>query len=284
MSGKVLAGKPVAEVVREEVRERVEALAGRGKTVGLATLLVGDDEASQVYVGGKHRAAEAAGMLSIDERLPGDASQDDVLAAVRKLNESEAVDGIIVQLPLPGGLDGEAAVEHIDPRKDADGLHPYSLGRLVLSRPGPVPATPSGIMELLAYYGVEISGSTAVVVGRSFLVGRPLALLLGAKGVDATVTQAHSRTEPLRELCRDADILVAAIGKPRAITADFVKPGATVIDVGINRLDEGLVGDVDFEGVVEVAGGVTPVPGGVGPLTIACLLRNTVSLAEAGMG
>lgn len=284
MSGKVLAGKPVAEVVREDVRERVEALAGRGKPVGLATLLVGDDEASQVYVGGKHRAAEAAGMLSIDERLPGDASQDDVLAAVRKLNESEAVDGIIVQLPLPGGLDGEAAVEHIDPRKDADGLHPYSLGRLVLSRPGPVPATPSGIMELLAYYGVEISGSTAVVVGRSFLVGRPLALLLGAKGVDATVTQAHSRTESLRGLCRDADILVAAIGKPRAITADFVKPGATVIDVGINRLDEGLVGDVDFEGVVEVAGGVTPVPGGVGPLTIACLLRNTVSLAEAGMG
>lgn len=284
MSGKVLAGKPVAEVVREDVRERVEALAGRGKPVGLATLLVGDDEASQVYVGGKHRAAEAAGMLSIDERLPGDASQDDVLAAVRKLNESEAVDGIIVQLPLPGGLDGEAAVEHIDPRKDADGLHPYSLGRLVLSRPGPVPATPSGIMELLAYYGVEISGSTAVVVGRSFLVGRPLALLLGAKGVDATVTQAHSRTESLRGLCRDADILVAAIGKPRVITADFVKPGATVIDVGINRLDEGLVGDVDFEGVVEVAGGVTPVPGGVGPLTIACLLRNTVSLAEAGMG
>jgi methylenetetrahydrofolate dehydrogenase (NADP+)/methenyltetrahydrofolate cyclohydrolase len=284
LSGKVLAGKPVAEVVREDVRERVEALAGRGKPVGLATLLVGDDEASQVYVGGKHRAAEAAGMLSIDERLPGDASQDDVLAAVRKLNESEAVDGIIVQLPLPGGLDGEAAVEHIDPRKDADGLHPYSLGRLVLSRPGPVPATPSGIMELLAYYGVEISGSTAVVVGRSFLVGRPLALLLGAKGVDATVTQAHSRTESLRGLCRDADILVAAIGKPRAITADFVKPGATVIDVGINRLDEGLVGDVDFEGVVEVAGGVTPVPGGVGPLTIACLLRNTVSLAEAGMG
>jgi methylenetetrahydrofolate dehydrogenase (NADP+)/methenyltetrahydrofolate cyclohydrolase len=284
LSGKLLAGKPVAEVVREDVRERVEALAGRGKPVGLATLLVGDDEASQVYVGGKHRAAEAAGMLSIDERLPGDASQDDVLAAVRKLNESEAVDGIIVQLPLPGGLDGEAAVEHIDPRKDADGLHPYSLGRLVLSRPGPVPATPSGIMELLAYYGVEISGSTAVVVGRSFLVGRPLALLLGAKGVDATVTQAHSRTESLRGLCRDADILVAAIGKPRAITADFVKPGATVIDVGINRLDEGLVGDVDFEGVVEVAGGVTPVPGGVGPLTIACLLRNTVSLAEAGMG
>ena len=284
MSGKILAGKPVAEVVREEVRERVEALAGRGKPVGLATLLVGDDEASQVYVGGKHRAAEAAGMVSIDERLPADVSQDDVLDAVRRLNESEAVDGIIVQLPLPDGLDGEGAVEHIDPRKDADGLHPYSLGRLVLSRPGPVPATPSGIMEMLAYYGIETSGQKAVIVGRSFLVGRPLALLLGTKGVDATVSQAHSRTESLPELCREADILVAAIGKPKAITAAFVKPGATVIDVGINRLPEGLVGDVDFEEVSEVAGAVTPVPGGVGPLTIACLLRNTVSLAEAGMG
>lgn len=284
MSAKVLAGKPVAEAVRAKVKERVEALAAKGKRVGLATLLVGDDEASQVYVGGKHRAAEAAGMVSIDERLPGDASQEDVVDAVGRLNDSEEVDGIIVQLPLPGGLDGEAAVEHIDPRKDADGLHPHNLGRLVLSRPGPVPATPSGIMELLSFYDIETSHSTAVVVGRSFLVGRPMALLLGAKGVDATVTQAHSRTESLPELCRSADILVAAIGKPRAVTVEFVKPGATIIDVGINRIDEGLVGDVDFEGVADVAGAVTPVPGGVGPLTIACLLRNTASLAEAGMG
>lgn len=284
MTAQVLAGKPVAEAVREDVKQRVEMLRERGKPVGLATLLVGDDEASQVYVGGKHRAAEAAGMVSIDERLPSDASQDDVRDAVRRLNEDDAVDGIIVQLPLPEELDGEAAVELIDPRKDADGLHPHSLGRLVLGRPGPVPATPSGIMELLSYYGIETGGRRAVIVGRSFLVGRPMALLLGAKGVDATVSQAHSRTDSLPELCREADILVAAIGKPRAITVDYVKPGATVIDVGINRLEEGLVGDVDFDAVVDVAGGITPVPGGVGPLTIACLLRNTVSLAETGMG
>lgn len=284
MTAQVLAGKPVAEAVREDVKQRVEMLGERGKPVGLATLLVGDDEASQVYVGGKHRAAEAAGMVSIDERLPSDASQDDVRDAVRRLNEDDAVDGIIVQLPLPEELDGEAAVELIDPRKDADGLHPHSLGRLVLGRPGPVPATPSGIMELLSYYGIETGGRRAVIVGRSFLVGRPMALLLGAKGVDATVSQAHSRTDSLPELCREADILVAAIGKPRAITVDYVKPGATVIDVGINRLEEGLVGDVDFDAVVDVAGGITPVPGGVGPLTIACLLRNTVSLAETGMG
>ncbi|MDH3470399.1 MAG: bifunctional 5,10-methylenetetrahydrofolate dehydrogenase/5,10-methenyltetrahydrofolate cyclohydrolase, partial [Acidimicrobiia bacterium] len=197
-----------------------------------------------------------------------------------RLNLDPAVDGMIVQLPLPDGLDGEAAVEAIDPNKDADGLHPHSLGSLVLGRPGPVPATPQGIMEMLDFYNIDPSGKSAVVVGRSFLVGKPMSLLLGAKGVDATVTVAHSRTPDLADLCRQADILVAATGAPRMITAEFVKPGATVIDVGITRTESGLVGDVDLDAVSEVAGAVTPVPGGVGPLTIACLLRNAVMLAE----
>ena len=280
MSATLLKGKPVAAQLRAETAERVAALAERGKPVGLATLLVGDDPASQVYVGGKHKAATKAGMVSIDKRLGADATQADVVAAVERLNDDAAVDGMIVQLPLPNGLDGEAAVESIDPRKDADGLHPHSLGRLVLGREGPVPATPQGIMEMLAFYDIETSARTAVVVGRSFLVGKPMALLLGVKGVDATVTIAHSRTPALAELCRSADILVAAIGRPQMITAEFVKPGAAVIDVGINRTDDGLVGDVAFDEVFEVAGAVSPVPGGVGPLTIACLLRNTVRLAE----
>ncbi|MDH3729906.1 MAG: bifunctional 5,10-methylenetetrahydrofolate dehydrogenase/5,10-methenyltetrahydrofolate cyclohydrolase [Acidimicrobiia bacterium] len=278
MSATPLKGKPVAARLRAEVAERVAALGDR--PVGLATLLVGDDEASQVYVGGKHKAAVATGLVSLDERLPADASQADVIAAVERLNADDSVDGMIVQLPLPNGLDGEAAVEAIDPRKDADGLHPHSLGRLVLGQPGPVPATPQGIMEMLSFYDIETSGKTAVVVGRSFLVGKPMALLLGAKGVDATATVAHSRTPELAALCRTADILVAAIGRPEMIAAEFVKPGAAVIDVGINRTEDGLVGDVAYDEVAEVAAAVSPVPGGVGPLTIACLLRNTVMLAE----
>ncbi len=277
MSAIPLKGKPVAAKLRAEVAERVAEL---GRPVGLATLLVGDDEASQVYVGGKHKAAVATGLVSVDERLPASATQEEVLAAVGRLNADDSVDGMIVQLPLPDGLDGEAAVEAIDPRKDADGLHPRSLGRLLLGQPGPVPATPQGIMEMLSFYDIETAGRTAVVVGRSFLVGKPMALLLGAKGVDATATVAHSRTPELAALCRTADILVAAIGRPEMITAEFVKPGAAVIDVGINRTDDGLVGDVAYDEVSAAAGAVSPVPGGVGPLTIACLLRNTVMLAE----
>jgi methylenetetrahydrofolate dehydrogenase (NADP+)/methenyltetrahydrofolate cyclohydrolase len=188
---------------------------------------------------------------------------------------------MIVQLPLPDGLDGEAAVEMVDPSKDADGLHPFNLGELVLSRPGPVPATPGGIMRILSHYGIETSGRIAVVVGRSFLVGRPLGLLLGRKGIDATVIQAHSRTPDLAGVCRRADILVTAVGRPKMFDERFVKPGATVIDVGINRTDDGLVGDVDFDAVVDVVGAITPVPGGVGLMTIATLLANTVALTEA---
>ena len=281
MSALILSGKDVSAVVRAEVAERVASLRERGRSVGLATVLVGDDPASKVYIRNKHRAAEAAGMLSFDRHLPATASQEDVEAVVAELNADERVDGMIVQLPLPDGLNGEAAVEMVDPSKDADGLHPFNLGQLVLSRPGPLPATPGGIMRILAHYGIETSGRTAVIVGRSFLVGRPLALLLGEKGVDATVIQAHSRTPDLAGVCRRADILVTAVGRPKMFDERFVKPGATVIDVGISRSDDGLVGDVDFDAVVDVAGAITPVPGGVGPMTIATLLANTVALAEA---
>jgi methylenetetrahydrofolate dehydrogenase (NADP+)/methenyltetrahydrofolate cyclohydrolase len=281
LSALILSGKDVSAVVLTEVAERVASLRDRGRSVGLATVLVGDDPASSVYVRNKHRAAEAAGMLSFDRHLPATASQVDVEAVVAELNADERVDGMIVQLPLPDGLDGEAAVELVDPRKDADGLHPFNLGELVLSRPGPLPATPGGIMRILSHYGIETSGRTAVIVGRSFLVGRPLGLLLGKKGIDATVIQAHSRTPDLAGVCRRADILVTAVGRPKMFDERFVKPGATVIDVGINRTGDGLVGDVDFDAVVDVAGAITPVPGGVGPMTIASLLANTVALAEA---
>ena len=281
MSALILSGSTVATAVRADVADRVASLRQRGGSVGLATVLVGDDPGSQVYVRSKHRAAEAAGIVSVDRTLPATASQAQVEAVIEDLNADDRVSGMIVQLPLPDGLDGAAAVERVDPRKDADGLHPFNLGQLVLSRPGPVPATPAGIMLMLDHYGIETAGKTAVVVGRSFLVGRPLALLLGAKGIDATVVQAHSRTPDLADVCRDADILVAAAGQPEMFNDRFVKPGATVIDVGINRTEDGLVGDVDFDAVVGVAGAITPVPGGVGPMTIATLLANTVALAEA---
>jgi methylenetetrahydrofolate dehydrogenase (NADP+)/methenyltetrahydrofolate cyclohydrolase len=280
LSARTLSGSTVATAVRADVANRVTALRQRGRGVGLATLLVGDDPGSQVYVRNKHRAAEAVGIVSIDRRLPATASQAEIERVIEDLNADEQVSGMIVQLPLPEGLDGAAAVERVLPEKDADGLHPFNLGQLVLSRPGPVPATPAGIMLMLDHYGIETAGKTAVIVGRSFLVGRPLALLLGAKGVDATVIQAHSRTPSLAAVCREADILVAAVGRPKMFDGRFVKPGAIVIDVGINRTEDGLVGDVDFDAVAGVAGAITPVPGGVGPMTIATLLTNTVALAE----
>lgn len=284
MTAQLLSGKEVAAALRAEVAERVAALANRGKTVGLATVMVGDDPGSQIYVRGKHRAAEKVGMLSFDIALPADATQDQVEAVVRDLNADPRVDGMIVQLPLPDGLDGNQAVLAIDPKKDADGLHPQNLGLLVLERAYLRPATPSGIMRILDYYGIEVAGKLAVIVGRSFLVGKPMALLLGAKGVDATVVSTHSRTRDLSELTRSADILIAAIGRPGFIGGDAVKPGAVVIDVGINRTEAGVVGDVDFASVSEVAGAITPVPGGVGVMTIASLLANTVTAAERAAG
>ena len=284
MSAQILSGKEVAAAVRAEVTDRVAALAERDVGVGLATVLVGDDSASQIYVRSKHKAAEAAGMASFDHHLPDDASAGDVARLVGRLNEDDAVDGYIVQLPLPGHLDPQPVLDLIDPAKDADGLHPVNLGRLMLGRDAIRPATPSGIMRILDHFGIATSGAFVVVVGRSFLVGRPLAVMLGLKGEDATVALAHSRTPDLAELTARADILVAAVGVPGIITARHVKPGATVIDVGTNRTDEGLVGDVAFDEVCEVAGAITPVPGGVGPMTIASLLANTVQSAETRAG
>jgi methylenetetrahydrofolate dehydrogenase (NADP+)/methenyltetrahydrofolate cyclohydrolase len=280
LSAQVLSGSEVAATVRAEVAERVAALAAHGTTVGLATVMVGDDPGSEIYVRNKHRAALAAGMLSFDHHLGADATQDEVENLVRALNADDRVDGMIVQLPLPDGLDGNRAVETIDPAKDADGLHPHSLGLLVLGREGPVPATPQGIMRVLDHYGITVAGKLAVIVGRSILVGRPLALLLSSKGVDATVVMAHSRTPDLADLTRRADLLVTAVGRPRMFGAEYIKPGAVVVDVGINRTEQGVVGDVDFDAAIEVASAVTPVPRGIGPMTIACLLANTVSAAE----
>lgn len=280
MTAQILSGKDVAAVVRSSVTRQVAELGELGAPVGLATVLVGDDPASHVYVSYKHKDAQSVGMASIDVQLPATASQNEVLATIDDLNRRDDVTGMIVQLPLPQGLDGEAAVERVLPTKDADGLHPFNLGRMLLGRPGPLPATPSGVMTILDHYDIDTAGARAVVVGRSFLVGKPMALLLGAKGVDATVVLAHSRTPDLAEVCRSADILITAVGRPRMFTADFVKPGAVVVDVGTNRTDAGLVGDVAFDEVVEVASAITPVPGGVGPMTRASLLANTVMLAR----
>jgi methylenetetrahydrofolate dehydrogenase (NADP+)/methenyltetrahydrofolate cyclohydrolase len=279
----VIDGKAVAARVRERVAAEVPALAeSLGRPPGLATVLVGDDPASHVYVRNKREACEQAGMVSIHRELPADAGQDELVAVVGELNAAEDVDGILVQLPLPGAIDQDAVVDRIDVAKDVDGLTAASAGLLAQGRPGLVPCTPAGVMELLDEAGATIEGAEAVIVGRSILVGRPLsALLLNA---NATVTVCHSRTRDLAATCRRADILVAAVGSPRMVRGDWVKPGATVIDVGINRTDDDLVGDVDYEAASEVAGAITPVPGGVGPMTIAMLLANTLLAARARAG
>jgi methylenetetrahydrofolate dehydrogenase (NADP+)/methenyltetrahydrofolate cyclohydrolase len=276
-----LDGKAVAATVKGEVAAQVADLDFEP---GLATVLVGDDPASHTYVRGKRRDAEQVGIDSIHHELPSTVSQGELFALIDTLNGEGDVDGILVQLPLPGDLDGETTVERIDPAKDVDGLHPFSLGKLVLGQPGLRPCTPSGVMRVLDHYGIETTGARTVIVGRSFLVGRPLAMMMSERGADATVTLAHSRTKDLTAVTREADILVAAAGSPGLIGADHVRPGATVIDVGINRTDEGLVGDVDYDAVVEVAGAITPVPGGVGPMTRAMLLSNTLSAARSRRG
>ena len=279
MAATVIDGKAVAASVRERVRAEVEDLtSGIGRPPGLATVLVGDDAASAIYVRRKHEAAEEAGIRNFDHKPDGSISQAELLDLVTELNDSDEVDGILVQLPLPDQIDTDAIVNSIDPAKDVDGLTPTSAGLLARGEPGLVPATPQGVMELISSVGVDPSGKEAVIVGRSNLVGRPLfSLLLGA---NATVTVCHSRTRDLGEVCRRAEILIAAAGHPRLVTGDMVRPGATVIDVGTNRTDDGLVGDVDFDVATEVAGAITPVPGGVGPMTIAMLLVNTVSAAR----
>jgi methylenetetrahydrofolate dehydrogenase (NADP+)/methenyltetrahydrofolate cyclohydrolase len=280
VSARILDGKAVAARVRAQVGDGVDAFEEEHDTVpGLATVLVGDDPASHVYVGNKIKACEEAGIRSFHHGLDSDVSQADLLTLLDNLNADEAVDGILVQMPLPDALDQDRVVAAIDSAKDVDGLTATSAGLLAQGRAGMVPCTPLGIMELLDEAGTDISGANAVVVGRSILVGRPMAALL--TNASATVTVCHSRTRDLGEICRGADILIAAVGSPRMIQGDWVKPGATVIDVGINRTDQGLVGDVDFESAAELAGAITPVPGGVGPMTIAMLLRNTLGAAQA---
>lgn len=278
MTAQILDGKLVAAAVKDEVASAVSQL---DYMPGLATVLVGDDPASHTYVRGKRRDAEQVGIRSFHHELPGNIGQEELESLIDGLNANDEVDGILVQLPLPSGLDSEAVVERLLPSKDVDGLHPFNLGLLVLGKTGLRPCTPSGILRILDHYGIATSGARVVVVGRSFLVGRPLALMLSERGADATVTVAHSRTEDLPAETGDADILVAAAGAPGLITEKHVKPGAAVIDVGINRTDDGLVGDVDFESVVETAGAITPVPGGVGPMTRAMLLVNTLSAARS---
>ena len=276
MSARVIDGKAVAADVRAEVATEVAKLE---RSPGLATVLVGDDPASQVYVGNKIKACEEAGIRSIHHGLSEDTAQDALVELVRALNADDSVDGILVQMPLPGQIDQDAVIAAIDPAKDVDGLTATSSGLLVQGRPGLVPCTPQGVMELLRVADVEVEGAEAVIVGRSILVGRPLAALL--TNASATVTVCHSRTRDLGGVCARADILVAAVGSPRMIRGEWVKPGATVIDVGVNRTQDGLVGDVDYEAAADRAGAITPVPGGVGPMTIAMLLRNTLFAARA---
>jgi methylenetetrahydrofolate dehydrogenase (NADP+)/methenyltetrahydrofolate cyclohydrolase len=260
------------------IRAELEAIGS--PAVCLATVLVGGDRPSQIYVKMKHKKAEEAGLVSRRVELPDDATQAEVEAAVQALVDDPAVHGILVQLPLPGHLDPEPVLALLPPEKDVDGLTERSMGRLVRGLPGHVPCTPLGVMRLLERYGIATSGKRAVVVGRSTLTGLPQVLLLGRKGTDATVTLAHSRTNDLAAVCREADVIVAAAGQARMITADHVKPGAAVVDVGVSRSEAGIVGDVDFEAVQAVAGAITPMPGGTGPMTIGCLLENTVEAAR----
>ena len=276
----IIDGKAVAADVRAQVAVDAAALAERtGHRAGLVTILVGEDPASEVYVRNKIAACREAGMESFHEPMPATSTQREVLEMVDRMNADDRVDGILVQSPLPAGLNFKEVLERIDPAKDVDGFHPLNVGRLVANQPGMVACTPKGVMELLDRTGVEIESANAVVVGRSDIVGKPVALLLLHRS--ATVTVCHSRTRDLPAVTREADILIAAVGRPEMITGDMVKPGATVIDVGVNRTDDGLRGDVHFPSASKVAGAITPVPGGVGPMTIAILLRNTVDAATA---
>lgn len=282
MTATIIDGKAIAADVRAEVAEEVAGLTAGGVTPGLATVVVGEDPASKIYVAGKRKACAQVGIKAWDHDLAAGTPEPDLLGLIASLNADPAVHGILVQLPLPGHIDEEKVLDAVDPAKDADGFHPYNLGRLLTGNPVVIPATPFGIRELLIRSGVATSGAEVVVIGRSNIVGKPLAALLMQRGpgANATVAVCHTGTRDLAGHALRADILVAAMGRPKTITAPMVKPGATVIDVGMNRTEAGLSGDVDFDGVTEVASAITPVPGGVGPMTIAMLLKNTVRLAE----
>ena len=283
MLAKILDGKALAAAVRASLKSRIDALATRGVRPGLAAILAGDDPASQVYVRNKTRACEETGLQSEVHRFPASVAESALLEHIARLNADHSVHGIVVQLPLPPQLDANRVQAAVSPAKDVDGFHAANLGALLQGRPGFVPGTPAGVMRLLEHAGVAPAGKHAVIVGRSTIVGKPLALLLLQK--DATVTICHSRTPDLAAVTRQADILVAATGRAKLITAAMVKRGACVVDVGINRMADGkLSGDVDFNAVKEVAGSITPVPGGVGPMTVAMLIVNTVSAAEHSIG
>lgn len=284
MTTTLINGKEVSQRIREGLKTEIAALTAQGHTPGLAVVLVGEDPASQVYVGSKVKACAELGIYSQKWALPTETTQEELVQLIHKLNADDRIHGILVQSPPPKHIDEEAVVLNIDPRKDVDGFHPVNVAKLVLEEPdGFVPCTPLGCMELLKAYGIETAGKHAVVIGRSMIVGKPMANLLVSKQANATVTIAHSRTKDLAALCRTADIIVAAVGRPKMVTADFIKPGSVVLDVGINRVPDAtaargyrIVGDVDFEGVRDQCSYITPVPGGVGPMTIAMLMANTV--------
>jgi methylenetetrahydrofolate dehydrogenase (NADP+) / methenyltetrahydrofolate cyclohydrolase len=281
MSARILDGRAAAGAIKEDLRKRVAGLAAEGRVPGLGTVLVGDDPGSHAYVKGKHRDCAQVGIASIRRDLPADASQEQVEAVIDELNANPECTGYIVQLPLPAGLDQLAILHRVDPAKDADGLHPVNLGRLVLGEPGPLPCTPRGIVELLRRYDVPIAGADVTVIGRGITVGRSLGLLLTRRSENATVTLCHTGTRNLAAHTRDADIVVVAAGRPGLLTADMIRRGAAVLDVGITRTEAGLVGDAAPE-VAEVAGYLAPMPGGVGPMTRAMLLANVVEAAEQG--
>jgi methylenetetrahydrofolate dehydrogenase (NADP+) / methenyltetrahydrofolate cyclohydrolase len=286
MTATIIDGKELARQLRSQIADEVARMnAAHGVVPGLAAVLVGDDPASHVYVSMKERDSREVGMLSRKLELPADTAQEDLERVVADLNGDDDIDGILVQIPLPDHLDERRIQELISPDKDVDALNPYTAGRLAIGDPTFLSCTPYGVLELLRHAGVEVAGAHVVVIGRSNLVGRPLSVLLTLKGRDATVTLAHSRTRDLPDVCRGADVIGAAAGRVGLITADMVRPGAVVIDVGTNRTEDGrLVGDVDFDAVAQVAGSITPVPGGVGPMTVTMLLQNTLEAARARRG
>lgn len=289
MTPNIIDGKAIAHQVLQKLRTDIDRLKQTGLVPGLAVVLVGDDPASRVYVNSKMKTCDELGIFSQKWVLPTETTQDELIRLIRQLNADERIHGILVQSPPPAHIDEQSVILSIDPRKDVDGFHPTNVAKLVLEDPtGFVPCTPLGCMQLLSSYDISVRGKHAVVIGRSMIVGKPMAHLLMSKHANATVTVAHSRTSGLPSLCRTADILVAAVGRPRLVTSDFIKPGAVVLDVGINRVEDAsrprgyrIVGDVDFESVLPLCSAITPVPGGVGPMTIAMLMSNTVKAASA---
>jgi methylenetetrahydrofolate dehydrogenase (NADP+)/methenyltetrahydrofolate cyclohydrolase len=275
---RIIDGKVISAAVKDRVKEGVAELNKKGVTVGLAVIIVGEDPASKVYVANKKKACEALGIISEEYALPENTTEEELLALIDELNNKKSINGILCQLPLPKHLNEKLIINSILPEKDVDAFHPHNVGRIMIGDYDFVPCTPAGIMEMLAFEGIEAEGKTCVVIGRSNIVGKPMGMLLLHK--NGTVTICHSRTQNLKEICKGADILVAAVGKPGFVTADMVKEGAVVIDVGIHRTENGLCGDVDFEGVKDKCSAITPVPGGVGPMTIAMLMQNTLTAAK----